>query len=803
MPLVEPGYTELLEFDNHRKAGFRLPPVENVLKNLRELVQYKLDKGLPTLEIQVYCIGIVLDYIRAKENEQNKHILDVQDLVNLQRIFLIPYKGEILSLHLQLIQYVHEYLEHRYSQLHDAFPQYVENEFEKDTPLVENHVGNFEQEAEMIRYITGLCLYGGVAKAREKLPWSLLTEKARKTGVRPEILYPFLKIMRTLSEADNEEELVKFVDKYTNSLFPYNDTVEAIMVEFYARKKNRHGIIKWLKDSRRMGAVLTKNSLQHIMRFVDKTDDDITKEWGETLLRTVCDSNPPKEVWDVVLQWAVIVKDRSLEDIERMLEVMKSFNHKPDIETINGLIAAALEKKDTYRAERFSSNLLQNLDLEPNATTFRLQIEYRLLARDIHGTWEPCEALFDALAREMPRDQPGYEDKLDPVSKWEQTEVETNTQSNISWEKIEQSMAFPTINPHLEHLPTINKYIRALCGLRTEAGAKEAARVGEILEERGLAIEPATAVAMCMMYFEKDRSLDVVDVLTVYSSQYASTDRNRISAAFVDYICDRSHSTARAWDAYQLLRQFFPEITRTSRRRLIEEFIGRRRADMATHVFGHMRGHETSHEGLRPTSDEYVMILEGLGRWPDDESLQLVHNMLKLDPLISYNTRLFNALMIAYGASENPRKAEIFWQDIQNSLEGPTYESLEIAFWIFSSVAHGEEKARNLWRKLHDLEIDIPEKVWRSYVACLFSFSRFDEAFKMINQGCEGIEELSDDTYMVFYDTMSQYPLKEYLDKWLTRYYPKQWARVKKNQRAKERNGFVSFPGMRGREFKA
>jgi hypothetical protein len=122
-----------------------------------------------------------------------------------------------------------------------------------------------------------------------------------------------------------------------------------------------------------------------------------------------------------------------------------------------------------------------------------------------------------------------------------------------------------------EDLPVVNKYIRALC----EAQKPDTERILEItrsVEERDAQLEPETVASLCMVFLKADQEFEVMDTLSLHAIRMSIEEREKVEKAFVAYILDRKNSTARAWDAYTLLRQFFPETDSEDRIRLMESF---------------------------------------------------------------------------------------------------------------------------------------------------------------------------------------------------------------------------------------
>jgi hypothetical protein len=332
--------------------------------------------------------------------------------------------------------------------------------------------------------------------------------------------------------------------------------------------------------------------------------------------------------------------------------------------------------KDPYLAERYIALGLKN-GIHPNAQTFILQMDYRIQANDLTG----AQAAYDALQAEE------------------------------------------TLND--EDLPAINKYIRALCS----AKAQDYDRIISItsdLEERHKRLEASTVAALSMMYLAREEINECTDLLQTHAYHYNVPERDSIRDRFLKFILDRQNSTVRAWQAYTIMRSLFDETPVEIRTQVMSEFFARGRCDMGCHAFGHMRAHTLP--SRRPVLETYIACFLGIAALEDREMLDMVHNMLKMDSTIEPNTKLYNSLMLAYTACEDADRALDFWDDITNSTEGPSYKSLEIVFWAAGRKPFGDRLAREVWRKIRGMEIEVTREVFVAYVGALAGQGKFEEA---------------------------------------------------------------------------
>ena len=406
-------------------------------------------------------------------------------------------------------------------------------------------------------------------------------------------------------------------------------------------------------------------------------------EWGQSIIQNLMDDSKNRiterrELWDVVFVWAAGT-GKSVDELDRMMQVMVRRNPQftPNIETINQLIAYANSQNDPYLAERFLA-LGAKWDVVPDAMTYMYQMDYRLATGDIDGARTAYHHLKDE-------------------------EVRNN-----------------------EDLPRINRLIQCMC----KSGRYEFDTIIEVVEDyssRRKPFEADTVSALCILHLKRREYYDVADLLQTQVGNYDISERTRIRDVFINFCLDRRNSITSIWDTYMIFHQVFDaETNREIRTRIMNEFLTRRRSDMAVHVFNHMREHRRADS--QATADTYIDILTGIGRLEDQESLEVVHNQMKLDMNVEPNTRLQNALMIAHLGCDSPNDAYGFWQDIINSSEGPNYNSLLIVMRVCEKMPFGETRAKEIWRQLGELDVEITSELFAAYVGALAGNDLVDEA---------------------------------------------------------------------------
>jgi hypothetical protein len=492
-------------------------------------------------------------------------------------------------------------------------------------------------------------------------------------------------VLEGFAKEDNAAEFLKTLHLALSFGQEFNPFLQMNVVGYFASKDDLEAVKSWYsKPTTNLGNPGRPRSqtLGSILRLCIRTKE---LEWGREVFRVILSGKPNKQTWDIILQWAAGFMGKGVEDVDRMMDVMIKRNSedesiRPDIDTINGLVELAISFKDPYLAERYIS-LGMRRGIQPNASTFILQMNYRTDANDLAG----AQAAYEALQAE---------EVLDDID-----------------------------------LPAINKYIRALCTAKI-LNYDRIAIITSDLEERNKRLEADTTVALSIMYLHREEMDNLEDLLQSQSYYYSLDERQRIRDSFISFILDRSNSNKRAWDAYQMMRAIFDETSVELRTQLMNEFFARGRCDMACYVFGHMRQHDL--QDRRPVLETYVQCFEGIARFGDRESLDMVHNMMKMDSAIEPNTKLYNALMLAYIGCEDSSCALDFWDDITNSNEGPSYRSLEIVFRACARKPWGDIRAREIWNKMRRMEIEVTLEVFAAYVGALAGQVKYEEARDLV-----------------------------------------------------------------------
>lgn len=523
--------------------------------------------------------------------------------------------------------------------------------------------------------------------------------------------------------------------------------VAATMIEFCMQQKDVEALKQWWIAYRSTFNLMNggKGS-KRIEREAGKRLNDLLKwcleenqiQLGHHFVKDVMANNPPKPFWDAVFVWAAGTK-KSVDEIGRMMTVMEKSNEQiadsrkwrqADISTINGLVEFAVSQNDPYMAERFIA-LGRERNIEPDARTLVLQMEYRLKVDDVDGALIAYKALVE------------------------------HKNANYVDESFNGDVA------------AMNRLIVALCGSQRH-DFDTIMNVTMDLADRRAPFDAETVSTLALLHLARDEADDATDLLNTHSYHFSSTDRASIRTAIMKLAMDPKSSTSRAWSCYNILRDIFDETPRDDRTELMTSFFTRERADMGVRIFQHMRMH--SRADTIPTVDTYVAAFMGLAQLRDIDSVEIVHNQLKLDYNITVTTYLRNALIIAYTAGDKGRKALGFWDDIVASKEGPSYNSIHVALRACEKSPFGDLRAKELWTLLRKRNVELDQALWASYVAALAGNGDNDSAIHTIEEA-ERAGQLEADPFLLgsLADGANGQIKQEEVMAWAKEKYPVQW----------------------------
>ena len=665
----------MLRLNEMLKLGERTPPSNELAEAFVALFrsQLKMDGGYTQLEdAQIETAILTFEHLQKTNTTSIEFGIPTNELRMALRIL---ERGSSKA-HKKMATLLYEELEKRRQSLN--------SQGEEPDPI---HV-------DLVPYIAVLCRSDGAIFARDLVDkhWVSDLKEAkllRLNGARDK---PFemigasvwMRVLLGLMREKLNDEVEKTIQIMQKHNVPFDSKLHATVVNFYARyEENMEMTKKWYGHPIAGDGIPTNATDVSVIRLcIIKNELD----WGEPILTRLGERNPQdKASWNVILQWAA-AKGRGVDDIEHMMKVMEKRNPdkpklQPGMDTINALIEFANIREDPYTAERYYA-LGEKWGFQPDARTYLLQLDYRIKVKDLSG----------AMA----------------------------AYRRLQGEDLSEN----------EDIPFINKLIVAFC-TQAELRYDTIMSLVEDLTERKAPFYPETVSSLSFLHLHRNEMMDFVDLLNTHAFHYSLSQRASIYNDLLRCALALETSEAQAWELYKNLCSIFPELmTLPTRVEFMVSFFVRRRPDIAVIVFSHMR--QQTDKSLRPTVDTYCTALVGLSQTGDLAAINTVHNMMKVDSEIEPNTKIYNALMLAYISVDRPDHALSFWQDIAHSREGPSYNSIQLALRACERASTGEETAREIWAKLRKGNVEITREVFAAYVGAIAGREKFEECVDLL-----------------------------------------------------------------------
>ncbi|KAK5628630.1 hypothetical protein RRF57_004345 [Xylaria bambusicola] len=738
---AEPGYETLLTYRAAQNENLRLPPIPDLIKAWRDFFGYKAKYNRVVNSTQALCAQQVLDYFIQRSTVEDVPF-SLDDIHLAMQCLEKPPRDDPQD-HLELSRALFRETRRRELNIEPGRFHNVTLDFRLKDQLGESKY--------LHSLLVALSQYGRAVEAKDIFLQSLSNAK-QPTISEFNPRHSLLPILYGLAKEGQEQALREVVKEAVKFGVPYDVGIQGVMTTFFAQRNNFEETKFWWARPIRKGSHPSPQTYYEVLQFALRNNQrDWAMEIYEDLIAQLETGSlgEYKGCWDVSFQFAFLLLGKGIDQIEHMFNVALDHTKdkpkaRPNIGSINALLKCAIDQDDPYMAERFIS-LSKKMGFQPDMSTYLLQMEYRLRAKDHQGAYATFQALRD---------------------------LETTSNER--------------------ELPILNKLIRGLCS-SSRPEYENILDVTSYLEQRHVTLEPETVVSICMAFMKNDETYEVIDTLSLHTAHYSMAEREMVRKSFVEFCLDKKNSTARVWDAYVLLRQFFPEVETEDRESIMDALFDRRRPDMACHVFGHMRSHDSIQH--RPTLNTYVRCLEGLGRCPDGESLKMIHNMAKMDTTIQLNTQLYNALMIGYIACDISHRALDFWKEITTSPEGPSYATLEIVFRAYEAQPYGDVPAKDLWAKLNRMEVDIPEHVYAAYLTTLAAHNHLPDVKVLLDDYNNIIGKRPDFlTFAYVYNALPSQEMKEDFESWAEHEYTPLWrSLIKKHHRRKDEDGLLHF----------
>ncbi|KEY72030.1 hypothetical protein S7711_00049 [Stachybotrys chartarum IBT 7711] len=601
--------------------------------------------------------------------------------------------------------------------------------------------------------IQTMCRYGGSQEALGMLKskWNdpeyspYLIQEARLVAA----------VAAGLAREGHEKELVDLIAYAETNGVPYDSELQEIVTCFFAERDRVEDAQHWLgrpipqahgsaKLYRTIASLAVRNGLE---------------DWATPLFLELGQSQPKKRYWDVLLQ-SMLLMGKSVADVEKIMSHMlyRDVVVSPDVRTFNGLLRVAVEAKDSALASEIVL-LMADKKVDTDGETSLILLALHVEA----GNLTAAEQAYQQLQQTEP-----WADEARP-------ELLT------------------------EYQQLLGEYLAALCQ-QPQPDFRLISRILEYVDEGQITLGPKIVSTLCLRFLENDQHFEVMDILSIHCFMYGEAERETVQSAFMTFCLDPNTSTSRAWGAYQLLHQFFQDTSFEWRVKLMEGFFSRKRSDMATHVFGHMRGHRN--KGFHPRPETYIACLEGLGKYPDSSALESVHNLLKMDTSIQMNTKLHTALMLAYASCGKPLIALDFWDAVTRSKEGPSYATLEAVFWTLQNKSSGDVQAREIWERIEKMDLEVPPAVYNAYIGVIAASGNEREVRGLVMQMASYVGTEPDAmTLGVAYNSFPAQEPQSRFAEWAKKRHRQEWAELEKKGRRVNQYSMCQFNIKR--EFKA
>ncbi|KUL88846.1 hypothetical protein ZTR_03598 [Talaromyces verruculosus] len=266
-------------------------------------------------------------------------------------------------------------------------------------------------------------------------------------------------------------------------------------------------------------------------------------------------------------------------------------------------------------------------------------------------------------------------------------------------------------------------------------------------------------------------------------------ERPLIQNALLDFIRDKEQENEEVWEAYDLARIAFPEISAKHRIEIIDLFFNRGMVEEACQVFGHMRHAPTLAQ--RPTPEAYITCFLGLAQATAWDNTKLIRNMLKLDVNIEVDTRVRNAVMLALAACERSEEAMDEFKEILRSDEGPSQNTLVIFFKACESDPNGVVEANKMLAKITALEIPLDRPMYLAYVKALAAQGERELIIEALIKTEEKIgQEPDKDMIARIYNVCAHEHAKEGVEEWTKENHPTIWQELANVPRTETEAGY-------------
>lgn len=278
------------------------------------------------------------------------------------------------------------------------------------------------------------------------------------------------------------------------------------------------------------------------------------------------------------------------------------------------------------------------------------------------------------------------------------------------------------------------RIIQALCKSQ-KLDESQQDLVAETIESQaiGRRWQPDTLAALLLNYLRQGSYDDLIAVLNENIPYYNITDRRQVINSIVEFAFDPSMSVDgsapnpnHTWNTYVMLMTTGLPVSRDVLTRFMKEFIHARFIGETVQVFSSMR--MSLKKNVFPNESVYINIIRGLGAYGDLNSVQAIHNHLKLDTRVDPSSAIWTELLMAYAICEQPHYALTFWDQLFDFPERPTERSLLAALIACETSLRGALDLDRVWTDAIDAQIPITSEIFAAYIAALVAAGKSQEA---------------------------------------------------------------------------
>jgi len=405
------------------------------------------------------------------------------------------------------------------------------------------------------------------------------------------------------------------------------------------------------------------------------------------------------EYWDTILKWMVFrgeptsnikhtiyernnVLGRNLDlrpdDNRGLTRIVPDSGHTDDVvSTLNQLIHIALRTDDIATAKTIYEDYFSSFGVTPSFATDELKLEVLIKDQDADG----AKWLYDELKLQ------GYLVPPQLVLRL----LQCLSNSGKSHAADVQTIFFDLLDRQDVEKETYRAAFATT--ISTLYRAKDYPRVRQTLVDPAFGKVPAGP-----------------NILTTISLGIIEDPKNIFLEEFIP--------------VYHIVHTWAPDaITLSHRHTIMEKIIARGRTDIGFELFHDMRNSAIS----QPTRETYIIMLSGCAKTRDAQTLEHVHNALRLDSSIEPDTDLFNSLMLCYNRCRLPLKSLSMWEVLSESSRPPDVETAALALEACVQLRqYSLIRARQIWSYLEKNKIEPSPNAFAALLAVFARVGKWD-----------------------------------------------------------------------------